>query len=92
MYVTRYGRVSKPPVRYEPVENVTDDYTESEYDDTESDISSYVTVESCELTSESDADEYGNLDGFVVEENSEINNEEYTSEDGTCTSESRTTR
>lgn len=91
MYITRYGRVSKPPVRYEPIEKVTDDYGESEYDDTESDVSSDVSVETCELSSESDADEYGNLDGFVVEENSEINNEEYTSEDGTCSDESGST-
>lgn len=88
MYVTRSGRVSKKPERYEPVEKVTDDFEESEYDDTESDVSTEVSFESEELSEETDVDEYGNLDGFVVEENSEINNEEDVIEDGS-TEESR---
>lgn len=30
--ITRRGRVVKPPQRYQPVEIVTDDYRDSEYD------------------------------------------------------------
>ena len=30
--LTRSGRVSKPPVRYEPVEQVEDDYAPDDYD------------------------------------------------------------
>ena len=33
---TRSGRISKPPVRYEPVEEVTDDYAEEDHDVEES--------------------------------------------------------
>lgn len=29
---TRSGRISKKPVRYEPIEQVMDDYNEDEYD------------------------------------------------------------
>jgi len=39
---TRSGRVSKPPVRYEPVEQVEDDYEDDEYDEEESDAGSEV--------------------------------------------------
>lgn len=73
---TRSGRVIKKPERYTPVETVVDDFSESEYDDVESEISSSVSFESEDDTSESDADENGNLEGFVVEENSENNNNE----------------
>ena len=70
---TRSGRVSKPPVRYEPVEQVEDDYADDDYDSDESDVSS--TVSSDEETEDddddSDADEDGNLDGFVVPDKSE---------------------
>jgi len=62
--IRRSGRVSKPPVRYEPVENVTDDYDQADYDSKESDSSS--------LTSESgDDDDESDLDGFVVTDKSE---------------------
>lgn len=33
---TRSGRLSKQPHRYEPVENVTDDYHDNEYDSDDS--------------------------------------------------------
>lgn len=69
---TRYGRVSKPPVRYEPVEQVEDDYAEDDYDSIESDIDSNdPSDDEEEETDESDADEDGNLDGFVVPDKSE---------------------
>jgi len=79
---TRSGRVSKPPERYEPVEQVEDDYGPEDYDSDESDI---VTDDSFdededEEDDEDDADEDGNLDGFVVPDKSETS--ESDSEDG----------
>ena len=74
---TRSGRVSKPPVRYEPIEQVEDDYDSDDYDsvigdtDVEDDDD-----ESEEFSDEDDADEDGNLDGFVVADKSE-SDEEY---------------
>jgi hypothetical protein len=70
---TRSGRVSKPPVRYEPVEQVEDDYADDDYDTDESDISSTVSSDDEDEDEEddSDADEDGNLDGFVVPDKSE---------------------
>jgi hypothetical protein len=70
---TRSGRVSKPPVRYEPVEQVEDDYAPEDYDtedegESSEDIS---TDEDEDEEDESDADEDGNLDGFVVPDKSE---------------------
>lgn len=68
---TRSGRVSKPPERYEPVEQVEDDYAPDDYDSHESDISSEISYDSDEEGSEDDADSDGNLDGFVVSDKSE---------------------
>lgn len=69
---TRSGRVSKPPVRYEPVEQVEDDYAPDDYDSDESDVSSVISSDDDEEEEdESDADEDGNLDGFVVPDKSE---------------------
>ena len=63
--VTRSGRVSKKPERYEPIEQVEDDYSDEEDDDysDEEDL--------CETEDEDDADENGNLDGFVVSDEEE---------------------
>jgi hypothetical protein len=69
---TRSGRVSKPPVRYEPVEQVEDDYADDDYDSRESSISSEVSYGDSEDEDDSeDADDDGNLDGFVVADKSE---------------------
>jgi len=71
---TRSGRVSKPPVRYEPVEQVEDDYAPDDYDSDESEVltdDDDVDAEDDEEDDESDADEDGNLDGFVVPDKSE---------------------
>ena len=70
---TRSGRVSKPPTRYEPVEQVEDDYAPEDYDteDDKGDASEDIETESDEEEDESDADEDGNLDGFVVPDKSE---------------------
>ena len=77
MYTTRYGRQVKKPVPiYTPTEQVEDDFHKSEYDDSESDVSTDVSYETEELTSESDADEDGNLADFVKKNN------EDTEEDG----------
>jgi hypothetical protein len=70
---TRSGRVSKPPTRYEPVEQVEDDYAPEDYDtedpdDVSDDDDSDVEDEEDD---ESDADDDGNLDGFVVPDKSE---------------------
>ena len=69
---TRSGRVSKPPVRYEPVEQVEDDYAPDDYDTEEPDDDSVeILTESDEIDEDEDADDDGNLDGFVVADKSE---------------------
>jgi hypothetical protein len=70
---TRSGRVSKPPVRYEPVEQVEDDYAADDYDSDESEVltDDDEIEDEDEEDDESDADEDGNLDGFVVPDKSE---------------------
>ena len=69
---TRSGRVVKKPERYAPVEVCEDDYASDEYDSEESsDVSSDVSVDPDDISTESDADENGNLDGFVVEDKSD---------------------
>ena len=74
---TRSGRVSKPPVRYEPVEQVEDDYAPEDYDtDETSDVSSEVSYDSSEEDLEEDADDDGNLDGFVVPDKSESDSDD----------------
>ena len=75
---TRSGRVTKPPVRYEPVEQVEDDYSAEEYDSDESDIKTdeEFTDDSDEEDDEEDADDDGNLDGFVVPDKSESDSDD----------------
>jgi hypothetical protein len=69
---TRSGRVSKAPVRYEPVEQVEDDYAPEDYDTEDSgDSSEDIETDEDEEDDESDADDDGNLDGFVVPDKSE---------------------
>jgi hypothetical protein len=64
--------VSKPPERYVPVEQVEDDYASEDYDSNDpDDDGSGIVTGSDEEDDESDADEYGNLDGFVVPDKSE---------------------
>lgn len=63
--ITRSGRVSKKPERYEPKEIVEDDYSDSEYSDDDDDDDN---VETDEETSE---DEDTDLEGFVVEDKSD---------------------
>ena len=54
-----------------------DDFAEDEYDSTDlSDVSSEASFDSEEMSSETDADEDGNLRGFVVEDKSDIDREE----------------
>jgi len=78
---TRYGRVSKPPVKYEPVERVEDDYATDDYDSDESEIvSNFEDDNDEEEDDEEDADDDGNLDGFVVADKSETSDND--SEDG----------
>lgn len=70
---TRSGRVSKPPERYVPIEQVEDDYEPEDYDtDEPDDDSDDIDTESDEEDEdESDADDDGNLAGFVVPDKSE---------------------
>jgi len=69
---TRFGRVSKPPIRYEPIEKVEDDYDPDDYDTDEADdVSEGVESDSEDDSDESDADENGDLDGFIVPDKSE---------------------
>jgi hypothetical protein len=69
---TRSGRVSKPPERYEPVEQVEDDYDVDDYDTEDpDDVSEEIETDSDEEEDESDMDDDGNLDGFIVADKSE---------------------
>ena len=79
---TRSGRITKPPVRYEPTEQVEDDYGPDDYDSDESEIISEDSFDEDddEEDDDEDADEDGNLDGFVVPDKSESGDSE--SEDG----------
>jgi len=75
---TRYGRISKPPERYVPVEKVEDDYGMGDYDSSDSsNVDSDVEYESEEYDEDddADADEDGNLKDFVVPDKSESDNE-----------------
>lgn len=74
---TRSGRVSKPPTRYEPIEQVEDDYSAEDYD-TETDEKSDISESDDEDfdDDDEDADEDGNLDGFVVPDKSESDEED----------------
>ena len=74
---TRYGRVVKKPVRYEPDEKVEDDFTENDYDedvdisDCESILPDVSDAESSSSDDDSDADENGNLKDFITYSDSE---------------------
>ena len=63
---TRSGRVSKPPVKYEPTEEVIDDYSDEDEDDEDED----------EDEDDEDADENGNLKDFIVDDESDSDEEE----------------
>ena len=89
---TRSGRVSKPPERYEPQEQVEDDYSDGDYDTDESEIRSNFEEDDDadeEDDDEEDADDDGNLDGFVVPDKSESDSE---SSDGEPTVPNKTRR
>lgn len=83
---TRSGRVSKPPTRYEPIEQVEDDYSAEDYDsgeepydvDTDEESDDYDDNEDDE---DEDADEDGNLKGFVVPDKSESDSDSNGGED-----------
>ena len=81
---TRSGRVSKPPERYEPIEQVEDDYGEDDYDSDESEIKTDEEDDFSEEEDEDDedADEDGNLDGFVVPDKSESSDSDSDVDDG----------
>jgi hypothetical protein len=71
--------VSKPPVRYEPVEQVEDDYSAEDYDSDEDDDLDDDDDDDDEDDfddDDEDADEDGNLDGFVVPDKSESDEED----------------
>lgn len=75
---TRSGRISKPPVRYEPIEQVEDDYDPEDYDTDEPDSDDSDDDEEEEYSDDDDedADEYGNLDGFVVPDKNESSDDD----------------
>jgi len=75
----RSGRITKKPERYEPIEQVTDDFDDdgeysSDSDDSSSECDSVVTG-STTYISDSDGDEHGNLKGFVVDSDPEDESE-----------------
>lgn len=71
---TRSGRISKPPERYEPKEEVIDDYSDEsedeESDDDEEDDDEESDDEE-EDDDEEDGDEEGNLKGFITYDSEE---------------------
>jgi hypothetical protein len=73
---TRSGRVIKKPVFYEPEEICEDDYSDEDEDDEDVDIIDDSECESEEYDDDEDADENGNLKGFVVDEESEEDEED----------------
>ena len=84
---TRSGRTVKAPVRYTPQEVCEDDYAAEDYDTEESgSVSSEVSYDTEDISSESDADADGNLEGFVVEDktssDSDSNGSDVRSESG----------
>lgn len=72
-YTTRSGRQIKKPVKYEPVEICTDDYTDDDDDEGEDILS--VSEYSSEDEDE-DTDDNGNLKGFVVDDEDEDSDDE----------------
>ena len=70
--VTRSGRRITKPVRWEPVEDVTDDFGADEYDtDDGSDISSVVSCDSDEGESGDESDDGSDLEDFIVDDDDE---------------------
>ena len=84
---TRYGRKVKKPVRYEPVEKVEDDYSDSEISENDesesicSETGSGSEYEDSIDGDDSDADEHGNLKDFVTYSEDESEEEEELLED-----------
>ena len=73
---TRSGRTVKAPERYTPQEVCEDDYADDDYDSQESgSVSSEVSYDTEDISSESDADVEGNLAGFIVEDKSSSDSE-----------------
>ena len=73
---TRSGRTVKAPERYTPQEVCEDDYADDDYDSAESgSVSSEVSYDTEDISSESDADQEGNLAGFIVEDKSSSDSE-----------------
>lgn len=79
---TRSGRIVKQPERYVPVEQVEDDFSDSEYNTEESDVSSEVSYESDDMSDSEDADDQGNLKGFVVDSDEEVKSKDGSEENG----------
>lgn len=73
---TRSGRIIKKPDRYEPVEQVTDDFSDSAYDSEFSDDSDCESIVTESTMLSDDEDENGNLKGFVVDSDEESDPEE----------------
>lgn len=70
---TRSGRISKPPTRYEPVEQVEDDYAPDDYDEDESEVSSVVSYSEEELE---DDDDDSSLEDFIEDDEDESDKSE----------------
>ena len=69
---TRYGRTVRAPVRYEPIEQVEDDYATDDYDEEESEVGSGIEYSDSELEDDDDTD----LDGFVVPDRDESDDDD----------------
>ena len=73
---TRSGRIVKQPVRYEPIEKVEDDFSDSDIESHwDSDISSEVSYDPEDVADESSDDDSFIASDSETEENDEIKNE-----------------
>ena len=70
---TRSGRISKPPDRYEPKEEVIDDYSDESGDDEEDSEDEEEDEEDSEDEEDDseEEDEEGNLKGFITYDSEE---------------------
>jgi hypothetical protein len=69
--MTRSGRLVKKPERYEPIEKVEDDFSSDEYDTDDDDVPS----EYSEDEDDDESDSEGSLVDFIVQDESESDEE-----------------
>lgn len=79
VYVTRSGRTSRAPLRFEHKSEVLDDYNSDEHDEEDDDDTTDVT--SIETSDEEDDDDGSDLESFIVEDDEDEGENEEEVED-----------